>query len=113
MRILLTLFLLLTPTVAAAQNCSEIRFARGAYSGDVVDVAPANGLLCYTVGVGNNQTAYVEILDGPNVAFTIPGVAEAVGYTQFRTRAGSYRIDVFQWSRAVQGQQFRMRVTVQ
>lgn len=113
MRILLTLLLLLTPSFATAQNCEEIRFARGAFSGDVVDVAPANGVLCYAVGVGNGQTAYVEMLEGPNVAFTIPGVAEATDYAQFRTRAGTFFIDVFQRSRAVSGQRFRLRVTVQ
>lgn len=112
MRLLFALVFMMLPVAAIAQSCAEIKFARGAYSGDVVGVAPANGLLCYTIGVGNGQTAYVEILEGPNVAFTIPGVAEVQDFVQFPTRAGLYQINVFQWSRAAVGQGFRMRITV-
>ena len=108
----LAVALVAAPITAQAQGCQEIRFARGAYSGEVVGVAPAEGLSCYTLGVGAGQRARVRVIGDNAMAFNIPGVAENRDDVTFVTRAGTYRIDVYQTFRSVQALPFRLFVEV-
>jgi hypothetical protein len=98
--------------MAQAQGCAEIRFARGAFSGEVTGVAQPDGIVCYTVGVGDGQTARVRVIGNNGMAFNIPGVAENQDDVRFVTRRGTYRIDVYQTFRAVRAEPFRLFVEI-
>ncbi len=108
----LALTLAAMPTVGTAQGCSEIRFARGASSGEVSGVAPAEGIACYTLGVGAGQQARVRVVGENGMAFNIPGVAENQDDVRFVTRPGTYRIDVYQTFRSVTALPFRLFVEI-
>jgi len=97
---------------AAAQSCTEIRFARGASSADITGAAPADGVLCYSFATGAGQQARVRVLEGRNTAFSIEGLADARDDLDFRTEAKTYRMRVFQLMRSARDEPFRIRVSV-
>lgn len=98
---------------ADAEECREVRFARGASSAVIEGVAPADGTLCYAMRTGAGQSARLEVLEGSNTAFSVEGLADARDAFSFETRATTYRIHVFQMLRAAQGQPFRLLVAVE
>lgn len=110
--LLLAALAALAPLPAAAQGCSEIRFARGAFSGEVMGVAPAEGIACHTIAVGDGQRARVRVVGDNGMAFNIPGVAENQDDARFVTRPGTYRIDVYQTFRSAADLPYRLFVEV-
>lgn len=108
----------ITTAAAPAEECKPIRFARGASSAVVSGVVPPDHKTetppsaCYTLAVGEGQRAQVRLLKGENVGITIPGVADQQDSIDFTTRAGTYRIMLFQVLPRPSPFPFQMRVAV-
>jgi len=112
MRLLVFLVALCAATAASAQSCREIRFERGAFSGEVRGMAPPNDVVCYTIGTGIGQTMRIEVLRGNNVIFSVPGVADARTNLSIRTQQSRYTILVGQLFRSVTNEPFQVLVTI-
>ena len=97
---------------AAAQPCSEIRFQRGAHSGEVAGRVTDLEPLCFTFAAAAGQTARVELLGSENTCFTIPGVTECQADVSFRTAARGYEVQVYQLFRRLAWEAFRLRLTI-
>ncbi|SFE61643.1 hypothetical protein [Roseivivax sediminis] len=110
--IVLAACLALSAGVVAAQSCSEIRFARGAVSGDVSGRVGEGAPMCFTFGAGAGQTARVQLFGSDNTCFNVAGVIDCQDDYSFRTRAGGYRIDVHQLFRSPGAEQFTLRLTI-
>ena len=111
--ILLALAALVTvASPALSKTCQEIRFAAGAYSGIVSGASRFDDYVCYGIGVSPGQTVQIEILQGGNTAFSVPGVSDGQISMAFRATAGRYEIRVFQLFRSATDEAFRMQVTV-
>lgn len=100
------------PMTVQAQTCEEIKFPPGAYGTEITGIAPADGVVCYTLGTGANQTATIQMLEGRNTIFSIIDVVDAQADYTFQTRARDYRILVGQLMRAALGEPFRLSVQV-
>ncbi|MEM6971288.1 MAG: hypothetical protein AAF577_00670 [Pseudomonadota bacterium] len=102
----------LTPATVLAEPCTPISLVPGGSASVVEGVAPATGTACYTLSVQAGQTASLAV-EGPNgMAFSVWGEADNRTVLSFTTRAGSYRIDVFQTFRAALAASFRLDVSV-
>ncbi|MBY6005913.1 hypothetical protein KUV62_18480 [Salipiger bermudensis] len=110
--IALALWLCAVAGSATAQSCPEIRFARGASSGEVSGRVTDNAPLCFVFGTGAGQTARLQLLGSDNTCFTIPGVTDCQQDFSFRTSAGTYRVNVFQLFRAPAYEQFALRLSI-
>ena len=97
---------------AAAQACSEIRFAPGAFSGEVGGQVADGAPLCFTFGAGAGQTARVQILGNDNTCFTLPGIVDCQADFSFTTRARTYEVRVFQLVRRPGAETFTLRLTI-
>jgi hypothetical protein len=75
-------------------------------------VAPAEGILCYSLATLSGQTASIEVIEGNNIIFTVAGLVDAVDRYEFTTGQKTYEIGVGQLMRAVVGAPFRIRVGV-
>jgi peptidoglycan hydrolase-like protein with peptidoglycan-binding domain len=96
----------------AQGGCTAIRFARGTSAAEITGVAPAEGILCYTLATLSGQTASIEVIEGNNVIFLVPGLFDAADSYQFTTEQKTYEVRVGQLMRAVAGVPFRIRVSV-
>lgn len=103
---------LVAAPAAACDQTTEIRFARGATSGEVSGMAPFPGSRCYTIEVGDAQTVRVTLVDGAGLAFRVDGVVDFATDHAFVSRRGTYRIGVFHQTRSVAAYPFRLRVAV-
>lgn len=110
--VLLVASALAIPTVAPAQSCEQIRFAPGAYSGEVRGSAPADGCACYVMDVGDGQRARVRIFSAADAAVTVRGVQDNRTDVSWVTSAGRYELCVHRTFRAAEGLPFRMVVEV-
>jgi len=99
------------PAIAQG-GCTPIRFARGTSAAEITGIAPADGLLCYTLETLNGQTASIEVIEGANVIFLVPGLFDAANRYEFTTEQKTYEIMVGQMMRAVVGVPFRIRLSV-
>lgn len=111
--IALIVFFLGIANVASAQACSEIRFAPGASYGDVSGRVTDNEPQCFRFGAGAGQTARVQIFGNENVCFTIPGVVDCQADYSFRTEQSAYQVEVYQLFRALDWEQYTMRLSIQ
>ncbi|EPX78438.1 hypothetical protein [Salipiger mucosus] len=110
--ILLAIGLGFVAQASAAQSCSEIRFARGASSGEVSGYTIDGEPRCYTFGSGAGQTATVELFSTGNACFTIAGVVDCRAEYRFTTNRQTYRIGVYQLLRSPSYEEFRLRLTI-
>lgn len=100
------------PVMATAQSCQEIRFASGTTAAEIRGTTPVEGVACYTIEVGDGQTARVTV-EGPNAtAVSVVGVADNRDDLTWTTQAGIYELLVHQTFRSVQAEPFVMRVSV-
>ncbi|SIO06737.1 hypothetical protein SAMN05444722_0297 [Rhodovulum sp. ES.010] len=99
-------------STAQAQGCMEIRFAPGAYSGEVAGRVTDGAPLCFTFGSGAGQTARLELFGSENTCFAIPGVVDCQDDFSFRTAPTTYRVDVVQLFYAPAWEQFTLRLTI-
>ena len=113
------LLLLTSPAANAAQKCTPIHFARGAWSATVRGIAQSmdtpNSGSCYSLTTAEGQTATVTIITtSPNddTAFTIPGVVDNQQNYRFKTEAKTYTIGVSLTFARQPDRPFTMRVTV-
>ncbi|MGB3407166.1 MAG: hypothetical protein WBA67_06695 [Jannaschia sp.] len=113
LKIMATLFFAALAGAAAAQGCSEIRFARGAFSGQVSGQADFDAPLCFSFGTGAGQQARLQILGSNNVCFAIEGIVDCTDDFTFRTRQGTYYVNVFQALRNGGDRTFALRLTIQ
>ena len=74
-----TLGLVLLASGAAAQSCTEIRFAPGASSGVVSENIGFEEYHCYRFSSGAGQTATLKLSAGLYVCFTIRDVVDCQG----------------------------------
>jgi hypothetical protein len=95
-----------------AQACSEIRFARGAFSGEAAGQVADGAPLCYTFGSGAGQTARLQILGNDNTCFTVRGVVDCQADFSFATSAQTYEVRVFQLVRRPGAETFTLRLTI-
>jgi hypothetical protein len=101
---------------ASAQACREIRFAAGASSGVIEGEIPPDAQLCYTIEVGNGQTAEATI-QGPDEQFPIimvDGITREGGdqTAVWQTLAGTYTIKVMTLFRYGANTPFRLEISV-
>ena len=101
----------------AELNCTPIQFQRGTTSaivrGSVPPEDPDEGPprpACYSLAVGEGQEAKIRLLAGENVGITIPEVGDMRDSLEFRTRRGTYRIELYQLFPTVEPAPFRIRV---
>ncbi|MEL6585264.1 MAG: hypothetical protein AAFY65_02845 [Pseudomonadota bacterium] len=111
-RLLLLLSFTLFATAAAAQSCQEIRFQRGAFSGEVSGRVSENGPLCFRFGSGAGQTARLQVFGSQNVCFNVRGIIECQDDFSFRTRRGTYFVDVFQLFAGPGSETFTLRLSI-
>lgn len=98
---------------ASAQGCHEIRFDRGASSGEVSGRVTDNQPLCFTFGSGAGQTARIQLLGSRNTCFSIIGVADCRDDYSFTTQRRPYQINVSQLMRAGRYEDFTLRLSIQ
>lgn len=97
---------------AAAQNCSEIRFAPGASSGEVSGQVTDGQPMCFTFRSGFGQTARLQLFGSENACFTVPGVIDCQGDFSFQTQQQTYTVNVYQLLRSTASEQFALRLTI-
>lgn len=112
LRILATLLFTSLAGAAAAQGCSEIRFAPGAFAGEVSGRVSERQPLCFTFGSGAGQQARVQVFGSNNVCFNLRGVADCRDDFAFRTRKQTYVIDVNQLFAGPGHETFTLRLTI-
>ena len=93
-------------------GCTPIKFATGTSAAEISGTAPANGVLCFSLATLNGQDASIEVLQGPNVIFSILWLVDARNRYKFTTEQKTYEILVGQLMRAIEGVPFRIRVSV-
>ena len=112
LRVILAVIALLWAIPAAAQGCAEIKFARGAVSGDVSGRVGDGAPMCFTFGSGSGQTARLQLFGSDNTCFTVAGVIDCQADYSFVTRRQTYRVDVFQLMRSAGTERFTLRLTI-
>lgn len=112
MRLVLLLLGGLFAASSASAACSEIRFAPGAYSGEVEGYVIDGEPRCFTFGTGAGQTARLQIFGSDNTCFTVPGIADCRDELSFSTRRRDYQVNVFQLFRKVSYDPFTLRLTI-
>ena len=112
LRMITVLFLGLWATGAIAQSCSEIRFARGASSGEVSGQVSDGQPLCFTFGSGAGQVARLQLSGSQNACFTVPSVVDCQIDFSFTTRHQNYTINVFQLIRNTTSEKFTLQLTI-
>jgi hypothetical protein len=107
----------LLSSVAVAQiRCQEIRFAPGSSSGVIESEIPPDGVLCYSIEVGDGQKAEATI-EGPEEQFpviSIDGITREGGdqAVSWLTRSGTYELYVGNLFRYGANTPFRLRLSV-
>lgn len=112
-RVLATLFFVLLAGSAAAQGCSEIRFQRGAFAGEVSGRVTDRQPVCFTFGSGTGQQARLQVFGSNNVCFNVRGVMDCQDDLTFRTRRQTYVVDVNQLFVGPGYEYFTLRLTIQ
>ncbi|WP_226780945.1 hypothetical protein [Oceaniglobus trochenteri] len=112
LRIVLATLVALWATGAAAQSCSEIKFARGASSGAVSGVVAPGESICFLFGSGAGQTARIRLSGSNNVCFGIDGIDDCQEDFSFRTQAATYVIRVHQLFRSARTEPFRLDLSI-
>lgn len=103
--------------VAVAQvRCQEVRFAPGSSSSIIEGEIPPDGVLCYTIEVGDGQRAEATI-QGPEEQFPvidIQGITREGGEqtAAWLTQAGTYEVYVGNLFRYGANTPFRLRLSV-
>ena len=98
--------------IASAQSCPEIRFARGASSGEVSGAVSEGAPLCFTFGSGAGQTARIQLFGSRNTCFGVEGIQDCQDDFSFRTQSRSYHINVHQLFRGPGYENFVLRLTI-
>jgi hypothetical protein len=80
-----------------AERCQPIKFSRGTSSATVHGTARSEDLACFTLETGAGQTATVKLVGHPrdDTAFNIGGVVDNRESHTFKTKATTYKIDVY------------------
>ena len=81
----------------AAQSCKPIKFAPGRSSAMIRGTAQSNEHACYKLKTNAGQTATVKLLGRPkdDTAFNIDSLADNRYAYSFKTKAKTYKIDVY------------------
>ncbi|GIT91174.1 hypothetical protein JANAI61_16320 [Jannaschia sp. AI_61] len=108
----LGLAVLVMPDPAAAQGCSEIKFQRGSFSGEVSGRVSERQPVCFTFGSGAGQQARLQVFGSQNVCFNVRGVADCRDDFTFRTRRQTYVVDVNQLFVGPGFETFTLRLTI-
>ena len=98
-------------SAASAQSCPQIRFAPGAYSGEISGHVTQEDVDCYTFGTGSGQTARLQLFGSDNTCFAIIGVVDCQEDFSFVTRAGTYQVNVSALFRTL-GEDYTLRLTI-
>ncbi|SMC93355.1 hypothetical protein [Primorskyibacter flagellatus] len=99
-------------SMASAQSCPEIRFAKGAYSGGVGGVVSDGAPQCYTFGTGNGQTARLQLSGSNNACFSVVGLADCQTDFSFVTSRQTYRVFVVQLFPSPAAEQFGLTLSI-
>ncbi|MEM7644319.1 MAG: hypothetical protein AAF366_17605 [Pseudomonadota bacterium] len=105
--------LVLWTGAAAAQSCSEIRFAPGTASGEVTAGVTDGRPACFRFGSGNDQVARIQLFGSENACFNVRGVVDCQDDFSFRTERQTYVIDVTQLFPAPDIEDVRIRLTIE
>ncbi|MFD2739898.1 hypothetical protein ACFSUD_09985 [Sulfitobacter aestuarii] len=97
---------------AAAQYCTEIRFAHGASSGEVSGQVADGMPVCYVFGAGSGQTARLQLFGSDNTCFTLPNVVDCQADFSFHTRNQMYEVGIFQLLRTTGFEYYTLRLTI-
>lgn len=97
---------------ASAQGCHEIKFARGASSGEVSGQVSDAQSLCFSFGSGAGQTARIELFGSENACFGVLGIIDCQDDFTFTTERRTYQILVSQLFRTLGSENFRLRLTI-
>lgn len=98
-----------TPARAVPADCIALN-PRG--QTEVVGMARPGGGVCYALETSRGQIARLEIVDGRNIAITVPGIADARERLEFDTEDGPYEIRIIQVERADRASRYRLRVAM-
>lgn len=102
------------PQAVMAEDCTPVRFDPGTSSAVIGDLAPAEGVRCFSLSVRPGQRAHVGIVEGDaGVAVTVSDVADNRRSVDFVTEAERYELYVHQTFRAPSPVPFRLLVQVQ
>lgn len=99
-------------TTAMASGCHEIKFAYGAYHGEVSGQVSYGHPTCYTFHSGNYQTATVELWSEGHVCFSLPGLHGCHKHYTFQTKQGQYRLDVQQAQQGYGPDSYSLKLTI-
>ena len=97
-RLVLAALFGLLATAASAQSCREIKFARGASSGEVTGIVSDTKTDCYTFGTGAGQAVRLQTLGNLNICLTMSNI-DCTGDIAFTSRKGTYQVNVSQYNR--------------
>ena len=112
LRIITAVFFAVSANGAVAQYCPEIKFARGASSGEVSGQVSDTLPLCFLFGSGEGQTARLQLFGSENACFTVAGVIDCQDDFSFRTQGRTYEVGVFQLFRRTAWEHFTLRLTI-
>ena len=102
----------MTLAASAQSHCRPIQFPRGTTSTVVDGIAPAEGVICYTLAAGEGQTANLKIVEGKNTIFSIDDLVDAQDRYSFTTQHKAYKIVVGQLTRSNTTESFRLTITI-
>ncbi|GKY87779.1 hypothetical protein [Sinisalibacter aestuarii] len=110
-RFALAALLALAPAAASAQSCAIVELEAGFTAGDLSGIAPPEGVLCYELHIPRGQNMSIEVINGINVAVTVPDYYDA---RSARTFIGDLperlELRVFQLLRSVRPEPFTVRL---
>lgn len=109
-RLVLAALFGLLATAASAQSCREIKFARGASSGEVTGIVSDTKTDCYTFGTGAGQAVRLQSLGNLNICLTMSNI-DCTGDIAFTSRKGTYQVNVMPLFRSG-GDAYRLRLTI-
>jgi hypothetical protein len=112
LKVILALVALAWAVPASAQSCSEIRFAKGAVSGEVSGQVSDGYPLCFQFGTGAGQTVRLQLFGSGNTCFGVSGVIDCQDDFSFRTQRGTYYVNVSQLFRNNGAENFTLRLTI-
>lgn len=95
---------------STAQSCQRVELPAGFTVGDIKGVAPAEGIVCYDLIMPQGQNISVEVVSGRNIATSGPGWDARADRLFIGDLPGQMELRVFQLMRAVQPEDFAVRI---
>lgn len=104
----------IAPGELRAEGCTQIKFSRGKSSAIIQGTAQSEAFACYTLKTSAGQVATIKLMGGriDDTAFNIGGLVDNRASYTFKTKATTYRIDVYRTFPRGRPAPFSMSVSV-